>query len=333
MAPHLRIVGQGLAGSLLAWRALKEGCTVELFDSGHARSASRVGAGIINPVTGQRLVKSWRVDEFLPRALATYRELEHELRLPLLQSFRVRRLFRSEAERRTACEKFDRGDLRPFVSSIDAGGAWIEPAYRVDTARLIETLRQRWLRQGLLHETTFPDGDFSPQNASSAPGTLTVWCRGAGELASPRFRFAPLSPARGEIISLETTALDPATILNAGFWLVPTSATRARLGATFEPGVSSGQITPEARQILEAAARVLLSRPFEITAQETGLRVTVSDKHPVIGRHPSAPQHGIFNGLGSKGALLAPFLAGQWCAHFLHAAPLDPAVDVSRFTP
>jgi len=49
------IVGQGLAGSLMAWELMQRGKTVLIVDNG-LENASRVAAGLINPVTGMRFV-------------------------------------------------------------------------------------------------------------------------------------------------------------------------------------------------------------------------------------------------------------------------------------
>jgi len=54
------IVGQGLAGSLLAWELIQRGCSVLVVDKGE-ENASQVAAGLINPVTGIRFVKSGSV--------------------------------------------------------------------------------------------------------------------------------------------------------------------------------------------------------------------------------------------------------------------------------
>src|SRR3569833_227826 len=83
MAAEVRIVGQGLAGSLLGWACERAGISFSIEDcTGVGRpgapapiAASSVGAGIINPITGQRLVKSWRVDSLLPLAVAMYQEI------------------------------------------------------------------------------------------------------------------------------------------------------------------------------------------------------------------------------------------------------------------
>ncbi len=59
------IVGQGLAGSLLAHSLRKAGKSVLIVDSFKPNSSSRVAAGLINPVTGRRMVKTWQADTLL----------------------------------------------------------------------------------------------------------------------------------------------------------------------------------------------------------------------------------------------------------------------------
>ena len=125
--------------------------------------------------------------------------------------------------------------------------------------------------------------------------------------------------------------LAPDVILNAGHWLLPLGKGRARIGATFEPGVVDLARTAVARAALENSAARFLPGGFSVVAQESGLRMTSADKHPVVGRSLADPRVGIFNGLGSKGALLAPGLARQWVNHLTEAVPFDPAVDVKRF--
>ena len=61
------IIGQGLAGSLLAWELIQRDCKVVIIDNGK-ENASQVAAGLINPITGMRFVKSADVDTLLPAA-------------------------------------------------------------------------------------------------------------------------------------------------------------------------------------------------------------------------------------------------------------------------
>ena len=50
------IIGQGLAGSLLAWELIQRRCSVVVVDNGN-ENASQIAAGLINPITGMRFVK------------------------------------------------------------------------------------------------------------------------------------------------------------------------------------------------------------------------------------------------------------------------------------
>ena len=68
------IIGQGLAGSLLAWELIQRDCKVVIIDNGK-ENASLVAAGLINPITGMRFVKSTDIDTLLPIAKQCYSQL------------------------------------------------------------------------------------------------------------------------------------------------------------------------------------------------------------------------------------------------------------------
>jgi len=73
------IVGQGLAGTLLAFELLKLQKSFIVINDPEISSASSVAAGIINPVVFKRMNKSWMVDESFPKMESTYPELEELL--------------------------------------------------------------------------------------------------------------------------------------------------------------------------------------------------------------------------------------------------------------
>ncbi|MEL7162911.1 MAG: FAD-dependent oxidoreductase, partial [Bacteroidota bacterium] len=76
---RILVIGQGLAGTLIGYRLERAGHAVTYVDAPAQTAASSVAAGIVNPITGRRFVKSWRIDELLPVAKALYTELEKEL--------------------------------------------------------------------------------------------------------------------------------------------------------------------------------------------------------------------------------------------------------------
>jgi glycine oxidase len=327
MRADILIVGQGLAGTLLAWEFERAGISFTIADAGHVAAASRIAAGIINPITGRRLVKSWRIDALLPRACEVYRGLETALGVSVWRELRVRRLFADERERRVAVEKHARGELAPYViAGIDEAGFWIEGAARVDLTTLLAAARERWQSQGRLGaEAADPQDELGKFH-------LVIDCTGVAGARAGGFEFVPWEFSKGEMLAVATQGLEDGVILNRGHWVLPVGPGMAWIGATHEPQFSEATPTADARRVLEASATHLLRRPFTVTDHFSGVRVNLPDKRPVAGRHPFEPRLGIVNGLGAKGALWAPWLARQWVNHLTEGVPFDPEIDASRFS-
>ena len=67
--------------------------------------------------------------------------------------------------------------------------------------------------------------------------------------------------------------------------------------------------------------------PFTVQDHLAAVRPTVRDRRMIIGGHPQRQDLFIFNGLGTKGASLAP-LGSRWLFDFLESATALP-VEVS----
>ena len=328
MRADFLIVGQGLAGTLLAWEFERAGIPFAISDAGHGAAASSVAAGIINPITGRRLVKSWGIDARLPVARAAYLELEAALGVTLWREMRVRRIFSDERERRVLAEKRARGELGVFAGpdTEEGNGFWIERAARVDLPALLSAGRERWRAQGRLRT------DARDVTGEAARHELVIDCTGVAGARSGAFGFVPWEFSKGETLTLAVEGLAPEVILNRGHWVLPVSPGLAWIGATHRPGAIDAVPTAAACDALEASGRTLLAgRAFAVTGQMAGVRVNLPDKHPVVGRHPATARLGLLNGLGSKGALHAPALARQWVNHLTEGVPFDAEVDVARF--
>ena len=323
MPPDILIVGQGIAGTMLGWELERAGIPFGIADPGHSAAATLVGAGLINPVTGRRLVKSWRIDALLPAARLAYQSIEGALGIPLWHPMRIRRVFAEAAERRAFNQKFERGELSPYVdTAADDQGFWIGGAARIDLARLLAASRERWASRGILRDERI---------GSAASGrALVIDCTGWHGTRGG-FAFVPWEYSKGEALEIAAEGLEPDVVINRRQAVVPLGPGRAWVGATHEPGVTEAEPTREGRALLETAARSLLARHIEVRAHRAALRVTLPDKRPLAGRHPENHRLGVVNGLGGKGALWAPMLARQWVDHLGKGGPFDPEVAVARF--
>ena len=317
------IVGQGLAGTVLGWTLSRAGIDWRMIDAGHATAASRVAAGIINPVTGQRWVKTWRIEEVWPETRNLYLDMERTLGVPLWREMKIRRYWRTDKEQRVLLAKSTRGELAPYVTMIDAQSCVLAPAAQVDVPGMLTAARQRWLAEGRLIEARADWGVNRPQYA------LVIDCTGAAVRTGP-FAAWSFAISKGEVLRVKTRELDSGMIMHRGHLVLPVDNGDAWIGATHEPGVDNLQPTNAARESLLASAHRLTGEVFAPTAHLVGLRLAANDKRPVVGRHPGDPALGIMSGLGSKGVLYAPWLARQWREHLLHGKAFDPAVSITR---
>lgn len=325
--PAILIAGHGLAGALLAWECERAGLDFAVADAARGDAATLAAAGIVNPITGRRLVPGWRIGELLPAARAAYREIEAALGVPLWRELRVRRIFADAGERAAHAGKSAHGELAPYAGAADAGGFWIEGAARVDLAALLAHARARWQRTGRWRE-----GPVDPA-AEAARHDLAIDCTGLAAVRAGRWPQVPWEWARGELLELAVDGLDPGVIVNCRHWLLPVAPGAAWVGATHEPGVADAAPTQRARDALTASARALIgdARPFAIAGQRAGVRVAVPDRRPVAGRHPAEPRLGLVNALGGKGALWAPWLARAWIDHLAKSTPFPAEIDVQRW--
>ena len=111
------IIGQGLAGSLLAWELINRNQRILIVDNG-AENASLIAAGLINPVTGMRLVKSAQVDQLLPSAIHYYQQLSQYFQQPFYIEKLMLRILRTEKELSTAQKRLLQPEYQSYLDKI-----------------------------------------------------------------------------------------------------------------------------------------------------------------------------------------------------------------------
>lgn len=324
MSADVLVLGHGIAGAMVAWTLARAGVSVRVADGGVASSASRIGAGLINPITGRRLVPSWRVREVLPLAKRVCGEMESAWGVRLWHDLRVRRLYADESERTTARERWTRDEFVPYGVSLDDDGCWFQGAARVDVSVLLAASEAYWRRRGAWQ------GEDLSLAAALARAERVIDCRGLAAARDAAWSFLPWRFTAGELLELECAGLEPDVILNRRQWLVPVGEGQAWAGATQEPGMSDPAVTADGRARLSTAVATLTTRPFQIIGQRAGVRVALPERRPVVGWHPQERRLGLVNGLGSKGALYAPWMASLWAEEMVAGKAFPEEVRLFR---
>jgi glycine/D-amino acid oxidase-like deaminating enzyme len=79
-------------------------------------------------------------------------------------------------------------------------------------------------------------------------------------------------------------------------------------------------------------AQNLIYLPIELINHAVGIRPTVKDRRPVLGLHPTLNSIAFFNGLGTKGVMLAPYFANEMVNLLENESyHLPKEVDLNRF--
>jgi glycine oxidase len=112
--------------------------------------------------------------------------------------------------------------------------------------------------------------------------------------------------------------------------VIPLGEKKFKLSSTFSWEPLDWKTTESARTSLSNDFKSLFDSPFKVIDQQAALRPTVADRRPYLGEHPEFKNLYIFNGLGSKGVMLAPYFSKHLLEHITEGKPLLNEVDIIR---
>ncbi|RDC64669.1 NAD(P)/FAD-dependent oxidoreductase [Adhaeribacter pallidiroseus] len=344
------LVGHGLAGGILTRTLSQQGYTLAVFDTFKANSASRVAAGLINPLAGKRFAKSWLADKFVPFAIAFYQQIEKEFNVKIWQPLPIFKLFSSVEEQNTWMGKSSNPAIQEFIKQVhlnlplseninqEFGAIELAQSGYLDVPVLLDILLAALKPPHILINEDFelarlqinPDFISYKQDNNTITARKIVFCEGYQAINNPYFNWLPFSPNKGEVLDIKIEKFPTECIYNKAVYVLPFGTNGFKVGATYNWREVNEQPSAEAMTELQERTEQIIKKPFVITKQSVGIRPAVRDRRPLIGWHPTHPQIGIFNGMGSKGVMMAPYLASNFVAS-LNGAQLEPEADISRY--
>jgi len=346
------IVGQGLAGTLLAWALIERGRRVLVVDREDVVTASKIAAGIVTPITGQRLVKTWRLDEMMPAAAEFYARVEARLDGKFFQRRKIVRLLASEVEVERWARRKDDAGYFDWVETASPGdgkfrdefGAFEMRGAHLDVAAFLDASRKWLTDRGMYRRGEVPaiaraidvrEDGVVVRDMNVAANEI-VFCQGWRGGEGGWFDWVPFRSAKGEILELEIDALKgtPDRIINRGGWLMPMANGRFRSGATYDWDQLDNLPTETGRLHLQARIEAMLAPGIEYSVRDqmAAVRPVIRESKALMGRHPAAELRrvGFFNGLGSKGVLYGPYFAQHLAAHLIDGAALEAELDLRK---
>jgi glycine/D-amino acid oxidase-like deaminating enzyme len=342
------IVGQGLVGTLIAFRLLKLGKNIRVVDNHHKHAASKVAAGIINPVTGKKYIKSWQIDKLIPEARVVYRALGNLLNKSYVTKRNVLRVIpdiKSENhwEGRKTDPFYDPYIVKetsqdPYPEHLHKKKGWgeITNSLHVHLPKLIADFSNFLRSKGLLVEEDFDyaalyqkDNRWSYKELDTSK---VIFCEGyKAHRQNPYFSYLPFQPVKGEAVMIELTDCKIDKMLKDKEFLVPVEDNLYWSGGGYnwtdldeEP--TDGFYVKWQKHIAE-----LLKVDYVKKERKAGVRPSVIDRRPMIGCHPEYEGLVICNGMGTKGTSLAPYCTAMLLRHIEEEKDIDSEIHVKRF--
>lgn len=339
------IVGLGLAGIAFCEQCLAHGKSIFVFDNG-VDGASRVAAGLYNPVILKRYTLPWHAEAQFDLATTYFKALEQKLGVQLRIALPVRKVFQSIEDQNNWYAASDQSGLKrfmqiPLVPNTTEG---VKAPYDLgevkETGRVDILALQKAYTAYLVQQQAFAKANFDYERLEIKSGHVhykgiqakkIVFAEGFGIKHNPYFNTLPLVGNKGEYIIVKVAGLRLEAALKSSFFIVPLGEDYYKVGATYDWTSKDTTPTAAAREELIAKFKAIVAHPFEVIDQQVGIRPTTGDRRALIGQHPRHAPLAVLNGLGTRGIMAGPELA-RYLFNFLEfELPLPAEIDIMRF--
>ena len=337
------IVGAGLAGYCAAHHLTEAGAEIIIIDKEQNVSTS-VAAGIINPVVFRRTTLSWRLDELIDYGYPFYQKLEEITQQKFFRKVPIRRLFAHEQERETWLKKQNQENYSTYLKPLSKEDLEFDfpqntfgTGVVLNTASVNSKLFLAANKQFFISKVCYRNETFDYEKLDAKQGIykdeafdLVLFCEGKDAKYNPWFSHLPLSQTKGEVLDVRLS-LPTNESLNRKCFLMPQEDGTFKTGSTYVWKTDDSTPTEEGRSEILKNLTSITSETAVVVGHEAGVRPTVIDRRPILGKHPQFPKLVILNGLGTKGFMIAPLISKELIDHLLEGKELDPETQISRF--
>ena len=257
------IVGQGVAGSVLAWTLDQRGYKVVVANAPQLPSASLVAAGIVNPLTGRKLVQTWQADKLFPFLHQFYRGIELKLGVRFFHPRNIYRPFRTIEEKNSYLALTKDPAIANYIleSSEDEiymdfvnnpyGGLTVTKSGWVDLPEFLKIIKGYFLKKNQYAEFEVDANSMIVNDSSVIIDDLTVkkviFCDGTQSRENPLFAWLPYNPVKGQVLTATVEHYPIKNIVNQGVFILPVRDGLIKIGATYSWHDLDWQTTDDGR--------------------------------------------------------------------------------------
>jgi len=319
------IVGQGLAGTCLAAELESEGQTFHIINLTSANSASRVAAGVWNPVVLKRFVPAWMADDALAKIQQFYPFWEAKLNTQFFYRKPLHKVLSNEEELNQCQLRFESEKLERFSKlELDneapkgiyapTGNLCVAQAGYLDVPVFLDAMQGYFKSMNSYQEDAFNYEDLTKKDGKweyqKQQFSQVVFAEGARATNNPYLKDLKFRNTKGEILKVRLPKVETEEAWNKQIFMMPLGRQEYKVGATYSWKSLDHESTQKALEELTIKLEVIADiTDLEVLEHRAGIRPTMPDRRPVLGQLPQLENAFVFNGLGSRGVMLAPLMA------------------------
>ena len=358
---HFVIIGAGIAGTTLALELWKKGCTIDIIDDGYESASSRVAAGILNPIVPKGVTLTWHATDLFPSVFDYYKNWiknwDVSGKSNQIVEYPFITIHKSSDESRQWQKRYQHAVMKDWIEAAEMPNfmeAWMNAnesetitgatlskhCGRLDVAAFIYSAKQFLIQNGvnfierkLEYKEQSEDEllDDILMNCSSQKAVGIIFCEGIKAINNPIFKDLFFDPTGGDILKVKIQGLPKDTMFKRGLWLVPVGNDEWLAGSNFHKGSLEDRPNQEDAESLIAQLKQWIPFPIELLEHKRGVRPTVQNRRPYLGKNNIHDNCFIFNGLGSKGSSLCAWLSPMMADYVCGVGELIEDVDIQRF--
>ena len=338
------IIGQGIVGTWMSYQLDKAGITYRIVHDENMPCASSVASGVMNPVTGRRIVQTWMIDTLLPYAVKAYTELQTQLNIQIIQEAPVILIHPSEQMKDSFHYRINNENIylieqdpskwTPYFNAQHGVGG-INECYWLD----VNEMTQSW-KSYLVSKEFYINAHFDMNEVVLGESFVQwkniiaekiIFCDGIASMQNPYFSELPFAPNKGEALIVRIPGLPIKNIYKNNISIIPWKEDLFWVGSnyewTYEDVIPSAAFKEKMVNNLDQ----ILKLPYEVVDHMVGIRPTNTQRRPFVGVHPMHTQLAICNGMGTKGCSLSPYFTNQLLDHLENGTPIEPEASLNRF--
>jgi len=315
------IIGQGLAGSAMAWRLYFNNKSFIIIDSQAKFSASKAALGIYNPITGRKNIKTWNAETLFKELGTFYKKVEKSLEIKILYEKDIYRPFNNNKDVNDWDTRLGNNKYKKYLKKIDKNGIITKGSGYLDV--------KKYLKLGRYKINNIKNEDLVNKNNNIVIEGYNfekiVMCRGINEKKMNLFSEIPLTPVAGNSIKIKSNHFSD-YILNKGVSVFNITKKKLFAGSTYDNGYIN-----EGTSHLKKKIKKVINKEFKSLKSYFGIRPASRDRRPLVGKHDIIDNLYIINGLGSKGVSQSPYCSKELFDYIENNKKINKEINIDRF--